>query len=370
LRAAAALRYTHGGNPLMTVPDLLPPGHKPDYRRLEKVLTRSAIPDRVPFYELFIEDTMVERMTGRPVSPAVEVELYYRLGHDYCNFPPDTGLAQTDCLVADDTGENNAAGRREWLDGGHGVVMNRRDFDRYPWPKVGDWCCVRFDEYARALPEGMKLVIRPTGVFENVRRLVGMVPLSLMLYDDPQLASDIFARVGETVHGVIAHTFTRVDLSKVFACIMGDDLSHGGGPLVPPEVYRRHVFPWMKRVADLAHSHGMPFGLHSCGNNTAIMEDLIGGVGIDAKHSFQDGVEGVVDFKRHYGDRISVLGGIDMGRLATMPTEQFRPWCRGVLAACREGGGYALGTGNSPATYVRLENFYAMHEVGFTQGGS
>jgi hypothetical protein len=37
-------------------------------------------------------------------------------------------------------------------------------------------------------------------------------------------------------------------------------------------------------------------------------------------------------------------------------------------AACMEGGGYALGTGNSPATYVRLENFYAMHEEGFAHG--
>mgnify|MGYP001136471499 CR=1 FL=1 len=73
----------------MSVPDLLPPGHKPDYRRLQKVLTRSGLPDRVPFYELFIEDTMVERMTGERLSPAAEVGLYYRLGHDYCNFPPE-----------------------------------------------------------------------------------------------------------------------------------------------------------------------------------------------------------------------------------------------------------------------------------------
>ncbi|MCX7038113.1 MAG: hypothetical protein NT005_03120 [Spirochaetes bacterium] len=135
-------------------------------------------------------------MTGEPLSPAAEVGLYFRLGHDYCNFPPDTGLHQTDCLEADDTGENNATGRREWLDGDHGVIMSRRDLEQYPWPKVGDWCCARFWEYKRHLPDGMKLVIRPTGVFENVRRLVGMVPLSLMLYDDPQLAADIFERVG------------------------------------------------------------------------------------------------------------------------------------------------------------------------------
>jgi uroporphyrinogen decarboxylase len=352
----------------MTVPDLLPPGHRPDYRRLQKVLTRSAVPDRVPFYELFIEDTMVERMSGRPASPAVEVGLYHRLGHDYCNFSPDIGLHQTACLEAGDTGVNNAAGRRGWLDGEHGEVTSRRDLDRYPWPSIGDWCWTRLRAYADALPDGMGIVIRPTGVFENVRRLVGMVPLALMLHDDPGLAADVFARVGQTIWGAVERTFARGDLRRVFACIMGDDLSHGGGPLVTPDVYRRHVFPWMKRVADLAHAHGMPFGLHSCGCNAALMGDLVDTVGIDAKHSFQDGVEGVVEFKRRWGHRVAVLGGIDMGRLATMPVGEFRPWCRAVLEACMPGGGYALGTGNSPATYVRLENFYAMHEVGFAHG--
>jgi uroporphyrinogen decarboxylase len=351
-----------------TIPDLLPPGHRPDYRRLERALTRSALPDRVPFYELFIEDVMVERMSGRPLSPAAEVEVYYRLGHDYCNFSPDMGLHQTECLVVDDTGTNNPTGKREWLDSDRGVITSRAEMDAYPWPKVGDWCCARFDEYRRELREGMRIVIRPTGVFENVRRLVGMVPLSYLLHDDPRLVADIFERVGSTIWGAVEHTFRCVDLRAVFACIMGDDLSHGGGPLMPPAFYRRHVFPWMKRVADLAHSHGMPFGLHSCGNNDAIMDELIDDVGIDAKHSFQDGVEQVTAFKARYGGRVAVLGGLDMGKLATLPTPAFRRYCREVLAECMRGGGYALGTGNSPATYVRLESFYAMHEEGLARG--
>ncbi len=352
----------------MTVPALLPAGHRPDYRRLLKVLTRTGLPDRVPFYELFIEETMVARMIGRPCSPAAEVELYARLGHDYCNFSPDMGLRQTECLDAPDTGVNNPGGTREWLDSDRGEVSTRAGMDRYPWPKIGDWCCERFDQYARCLPEGMGIVIRPTGVFENVRRLVGMVPLCYMLADDEPLAAEIFGRVGEAIWGAIEHTFRRVDLGKVFAVIMGDDLAHGRGPIVPPEVYRRHVFPWMKRVADLAHSHGMPFGLHSCGDNEKLMDDLIDGVGIDAKHSFQDNVMSVERFKERYGSRIAVLGGLDMDKLATLPTDRFRGYCRSVLSACMPGGGYALGTGNSPATYVRLENFYAMHEEGFAYG--
>lgn len=171
----------------MLIPDLLPAGHRPDYRRLEKVLTRSSVPDRVPFYELFVENTMVERMTGMKPSPEADIRLYHRLGHDYCNFSPETGLQQTTCLAVEDTGQNNPQGVRNWLDSDRGVITTRRELDAYPWPKIGNWCCERFPEYERLLPEGMKIVIRPVGVFENVRSLVGMVPLSFLLYDDPGL---------------------------------------------------------------------------------------------------------------------------------------------------------------------------------------
>jgi uroporphyrinogen decarboxylase len=352
----------------MLVPRLLPDGHKPDYRRLEMVMTRSGIPDRVPFYELFVEDTMVTRMTGMAPSPAADVRLYHSLGHDYVNFSPDIGLHQTPCLTVGDTGENNQQGVREWLDSDSGVITTRREMEAYPWPVVGDWCCEKFAAYQSLLPDGMKIVIRPTGVFENVRRLVGMVPMSFMLYDDPDLLAEIFRRVGETIYGVVAHTFQKADLRSVFACVMGDDLAHGRGPVVPPAVYRAHVFPWMKRVADLVHGKGMPFGLHSCGDNEEIMEDLITGVGIDAKHSFQDNVISATRFKEEYGDRLAVLGGVDMDKLTLLSTEAFRPYCREMLAACMKGGGFALGTGNSPATFVRLENFYEMHRVGFAHG--
>jgi uroporphyrinogen decarboxylase len=76
----------------------------------------------------------------------------------------------------------------------------------------------------------------------------------------------------------------------------------------------------------------------------------------------------VTRFKEKYGGRIAVLGGVDMDKLTLLPVEEFRPYCRHVLEDCMTGGGYALGTGNSPATFVRLENFYAMHEIGLAYG--
>jgi len=68
-----------------------------------------------------------------------------------------------------------------------------------------------------------------------------------------------------------------------------------------------------------AHKHGKPFILHSCGNLKLVMNDLIDYVGIDAKHSYEDSSYPVTEYKRTYGERIAILGGIDMDKLSRMP---------------------------------------------------
>lgn len=347
----------------MLIPQCIHEHKNPNYRRLLKALRCDGEQARVPFYELFVEETMVSRIMEAPYSIEAEVGLYHNLCHDYVNFTPDSGLVQTPCLASRDTGENNEGGRREWLDSNGGVLATRESLKDYPWKKPGSWCCEKLGEYARLLPDGMGVVIRPLGVFENVRRLMGMVPLCYALYDDEPFAAEVFGRVGEVIYGSLKATFGHADIRRAFAVIMGDDLAAGKGTLVSPDVYRKHVFPWMKMCADLAHAHGMPFGLHSCGDNEPIMEDLIA-LGVDARHSFQDNVMPAQAFKRKYGDRVAVLGGADMHKLATLEDGDFVPYCKALLAECSKGGGYALGTGNSPATYIRLGNFFRMHEIG------
>ena len=78
------------------------------------------------------------------------------------------------------------------------------------------------------------------------------------------------------------------------------------------------------------------------------MEDLIGEVGIDGKHSFEDGILPVTEAYRRYGERIAVLGGIDMDLLARGSEQAVRARVRETLEACfrpRSGLGYCLGTG-------------------------
>jgi len=99
--------------------------------------------------------------------------------------------------------------------------------------------------------------------------------------------------------------------------------------------------------------------LHCCGNiyTNGVIEDLIEEVQIDALHSFQDVILPVTEFKTRYGNRVAALGGVDMDKLARMDEASLRPYIRSIMNTCIPGGRFALGSGNSVANYVPLENY-------------
>ena len=98
------------------------------------------------------------------------------------------------------------------------------------------------------------------------------------------------------------------------------------------------------------------------------MEDLIGYVGIDGKHSFEDVITPVTEAKRRRGGRTAMLGRVGMDILSRGAPAQVRARTTEVLQARMPGGGYALGSGNTVANYVPLENYFAMLEEGWRSG--
>ena len=134
--------------------------------------------------------------------------------------------------------------------------------------------------------------------------------------------------------------------------------------MISPNTWWTSRCPGTARWRLSPHEHGRPYLLHACGNLKEIMEPLIQDVGIDGKHSFEDTIQPVTEAKRVYGDRIALIGGIDMDLMCRGTEEQIRRRVREVLDVCQPGGGYCLGTGNTVANYVPLENYLAMLDEG------
>ena len=130
--------------------------------------------------------------------------------------------------------------------------------------------------------------------------------------------------------------------------------------LISPDDLREYVLPGQKRFAEMTHARGVPYFLHSCGNLDTIYEDLISEVGIDGKHSFEDAILPVQVFQARYGDRIAVLGGIDVDILASASPQQVRAKTRSLIETCGARGRYAVGSGNSVPSYIPVENYLAM----------
>jgi len=354
--------------------------HRPDFERLLRVLMLEE-PDRVPFYELFVDQEVMEAVLG--VRFGVDfsrdesvteycrrlVEFYMKLGYDYVPFSAPLNLPRTNILTARDTA-TYSRGLRSWQDEHRGEIETMEDFEKYPWPDKGREIAPVglkvFQELRSVLPDGMKILAGAGGgVLENVMWLMGTVPFARALYREPRLVEKMFDKVGSMIE--------RVDrflagFDEVGGIVMGDDMGYKRGTFIKPSLLRRYVFPWQKRCVEAAHRRGLPFILHSCGNLEAVMEDLISYVGIDAKHSYEDEITPVTEAKRMYGDRIAILGGVDMDKLARLSVGEVKEYTLNVLKTCAPGGGYALGSGNTIANYIRVENYLAMLEVGWKYG--
>ena len=114
----------------------------------------------------------------------------------------------------------------------------------------------------------------------------------------------------------------------------------------------------------MSHGEGRPYLLHACGRRDDIIDDLIDDVHLDGLHSWEDTIEPVTEAKRAYGDRLSLIGGIDVDFLCRAREEDIRRRVRETLDICQPGGGFCLGSGNSVANYIPAANYLAMLDEG------
>jgi uroporphyrinogen decarboxylase len=350
----------------------------PDFAKLEQVLKGEKEPRRVHLVELHIDHEVLQTINERylsepwigwdrpsgapPTEPYLRqlITLYYRLGYDCVpTLPVWVHHPSRRWQKTEDTAELSR-GEREWASEGRGLISSREEFELFPWDKIRpDLSPCEF--VAQNLPEGMKMTVMAT-LFEHVlETLLGYEGLFFMLYDEPDLVAQVFARWGQKVYDYYQSV---IGLEGVGAIFHADDLGFKTSTLLSPDALRQHVFPWLKKYAALAHEHGKMFWYHCCGNvyKTGVIEDLIEDVRIDAFHSFQDVILSVTDFKARYGDRVAALGGVDMDKLARLDEASLREHIRAILERCMPGGRFALASGNSIANYIPLQNYCIMLE--------
>ena len=284
------------------------------------------------------------------------IAFWRQMGYDFVRFERGLSFPKKHLMTADTA--PGSGKQRAWADEHEGAIGSWEDFERYPWPKVEEMDFSPVAYINDHLPEGMGLMTcHAAGVFEHLSTIMSLEGLSFALHDSPDLVRAVADRVGELMSAFYRHL---LDLDRVIAIFQGDDMGFRTQTLISPADLKTYCLPWHKRFAAMVHERGLPYFLHSCGNLEAIMEDLISDVGIDAKHSFEDAILPVQDFQAEYGDRIAVLGGVDINILTDGSAEDVRRQTRMLIETCGARGRYAVGSGNSIPSYIPVENYLAM----------
>jgi uroporphyrinogen decarboxylase len=358
------------------MPSLLLERPAPDFDGLVSILRGEKTPGRVPIVEIAIDPEVLqaiqESLLGEPSTmprggywPSVPdagyyqqlINLYYRLGYVFVplwplwiNNPPGKIRQAADTAEA-------SRGLRDWVDESEALIRSWEDFERFPWDHIYA-APETLEMAARYLPEGMKITVSAS-LFENIfEALLGYWGLFFCIRKNTQLVEAVFDRWGQIVY---EYYQSALECDEVGAIFHADDMGFKTSTLISPTDLRRLLFPWLAKYATLAHEHGRPFWLHSCGNlyrnSPSVMDDLIDLVKIDGFHSFQDVILPVGEAKARYGNRLALMGGVDMDKLATLPEEELRSYLRAILDCCAPGGRFAFGSGNTIANYIPLKNY-------------
>ncbi len=342
---------------------------QPDFDLLRRALLRQGELERVPFLELKADDEVVATVLGLSDPTAFSkmdtktqtehlVRFWTDLGFDAVRLRCGLSLKKAR-VSAEDTAELKR-GKRDWQSE-EGIITSWEEFERYPWPTWRDADFSHIEHAARILPDGMELLISPYGMLEPIMWMMGFQGLAMALYDEPDLVDAMVERIA-SIYIPVAEAV--LDMDRVAGLLVGDDMGFKTSTMFAPKHLRKYIFPYHKQLAAMTHARDKVYVLHNCGNLALIMDDLIDDVQIDAKHSFEDVIMPVEDFKAEYGNRVGVVGGVDMDFLCRASEEQVRARVRTILDACMPGGGYVLGTGNSVANYIPTRNFLAMVDEG------
>ncbi len=348
-------------------------GSGADFDRLRRTLLVQGEPDRVPVAEVYIDPDIKRAFLGRPVDDLeAQVEFYATAGYDYVELRQGLGLKMNDNLpqasrvaVSQYSVFQDDAQERTWAEEGAGVITNRREFETYPWPDPEALDYSPFEQVSRYLPKGMKVIAVGGKVFSPIWELMGFQTFCEAMIEQPDLVARMYDRVGEIQYRVFE---IMANFDCVGAMWAADDLAYTEGFLVSPRHYRQYLFPWFKRMGELCRSRGLPLLYHTDGRVYDVIDDLIE-CGVNALHPIEPKAMEIGEVKRRWGDRLCVVGNIDLAYTLTRGTpEEVEAEVRMRIRECGPGGGYCVGSSNAVTNYVPLQNFNAMRDATFRYG--
>ncbi len=348
---------------------------QPDFDRIRKVI-RHEEPDRVPLCEVLIEYPIQSKFLGREVTAddlKSQVQFWSEAGYDF--IPLTVGMMSPgkvtqessiskvirDIMLKDSP---EAQDEKSWSLEYTSFIKTREDFERFPWEIASQLDFSKFHDVKDLLPDGMKVVAVSGKIFTLTWMLMGFNHFGMSLIMEEQLVADIFRKVAEIQFKGLEQIFGMPHVGGVWVV---DDLAFGTGPMISPQAYRDHVFPWYREMASLCHKNGLVFFMHTDGNVMTLMEDFID-LGLDVLQPIDPSCMDIFKVKEMYGDRLTLVGNVSNEMLRSAAPSDIERYVDELITRVAPGGGYCVGSGNSVPEWANFENYMAMRNTVLKNG--
>jgi uroporphyrinogen decarboxylase len=254
------------------------------------------------------------------------------------------------------------------------LVKNRKDWEEHVRPHLVDTSNYR-RRLAVDLYRGMRddcarknvfLSTAVLGAFDAMNAMCGHECVLTGMAMDPDWVKDMCNVYAGITVDMLEIAYEEVGLPD--GLWVWDDLGFKRRPFMSPGMYREIVFPAHKRLMDFAHSKGLPVVLHCDGLVESLIPHLIeAGVTCLQPIEVKAGMD-LLRIKRNFGDKLALIGGMDVRTLLTNDREVVRRELEAKVSGVMAGSGYVLQVDHSVPDQVNYETYRYFVEKGLELG--
>jgi len=202
--------------------------------------------------------------------------------------------------------------------------------------------------------------------FERPWEIRGMEHLLMDYYLAPEKIHRLHEALCNLYTGYLKRAKREFEPDGFFT---SDDLGHQTQPMMRPEIFAELIKPYYDQIGAVLKENQMHWWLHSCGNNTLLLDALIE-AGVQVFHPVQKGTMDEIAIARDYGGKLNFLVGIDVQHiLQEKDADGVREEVRFLIDTFdRPEGGMCLAAGNGIVPGTPLENIKAFLEEALEYG--
>jgi uroporphyrinogen decarboxylase len=196
------------------------------------------------------------------------------------------------------------------------------------------------------------------GVFERAIALMGFEEFLTACILNPKMVEGLLDKITEY----------KIELAKRIVKLgfkvahHGDDMGHQKGTLFSGTIFRKFFKPRIAKIWRIYKDAGLPIYMHSCGNITDFIPDLIE-IGLDVLEPVQPCMDHKY-LKKEYGKDIVFFGGIDTQDLLPFGTPaQVKQKAAETIRTLGRGGGHIIAPAQEIMKDVPIENVKALVET-------